>query len=89
MLSFSKTIQSPALSKTFARGFSSSVLVRTKHASKDPEQRMFDRNKKKLEKLEREGHELEKDLKRPGVNNLKKKGERAQIEQGRPDDGVY
>lgn len=71
-----------------ARPFSSSVATATPHA-KDPDQRMFDKNKRKLEKLEHEGHEAMKDFKRPSINRLKKKGENAQIEQGRADDGVY
>ncbi|SMN21906.1 similar to Saccharomyces cerevisiae YDR070C FMP16 Putative protein of unknown function [Maudiozyma saulgeensis] len=50
------------------------------------EQRKFDANKKKLEKLEHGGHS---GIMKPSMEKLQQKGENARIEQNRPDDGVY
>ena len=81
MLSIIKTVKySPALPQC-TRSLSSSLRV-FKEDTKDVDQQLFNKNKKKLEKLEHEGHdEASKDFKRPSVNKLKKKGEDAQIKQ--------
>ncbi|CAI4037955.1 hypothetical protein SMKI_04G2920 [Saccharomyces mikatae IFO 1815] len=50
------------------------------------EQGLFDSNKKKLDSLE---HGKNPNFKQPGMEDLKKKGDDARIEQNRPDDGVY
>ncbi|QHS72287.1 Fmp16p [Saccharomyces paradoxus] len=50
------------------------------------EQGLFDSNKEKLDTLE---HGKNPDYKQPGMEDLKKKGDDARIEQNRPDDGVY
>lgn len=51
------------------------------------EQKLFDDNKAKLDKLE---HEKSYDgTERESCEELKKKGDDAQIEQNRADDGVY
>lgn len=50
------------------------------------EQGLFDTNKKRLDTLE---HGKNPDYKQPGMEDLKKKGDDARIEQNRPDDGVY
>lgn len=51
------------------------------------EQKMFDRNKKKLERLEHDSDY--KSTKAPSEKKLQEKGRTAPIEQNRPDDGVY
>ncbi|CAI4931106.1 CGH_3_HP_G0032970.mRNA.1.CDS.1 [Saccharomyces cerevisiae] len=50
------------------------------------EQGLFDSNKKRLDTLE---HGKNPYYKQPGMEDLKKKGDDARIEQNRPDDGVY
>jgi len=61
---------------------------RMKHPNPEDvkEQKKFDANKKKLEKLEHGGHS---GIKKPSMEKLQQKGEDARIEQNRPDDGVY
>ncbi|QLG71102.1 hypothetical protein HG535_0B01400 [Zygotorulaspora mrakii] len=54
-------------------------------AAEQKEQKLFDKNKAKLEKMEHhEGSD-----KRDSRSKLKKRGDDARIEQNRPDDGVY
>ncbi|CAH1829062.1 unnamed protein product [Saccharomyces cerevisiae] len=56
------------------------------HEAEKKEQGLFDSNKKRLDTLE---HGKNPDYKQPGMEDLKKKGDDARIEQNRPDDGVY
>lgn len=51
------------------------------------EQKEFDENKEKLEKLEH--GDKNTDFKKPSMEELQKRGDDARIEQNRPDDGVY
>ncbi|CDO94649.1 unnamed protein product [Kluyveromyces dobzhanskii CBS 2104] len=92
MFPITRTVhRSPIAAQCFRRAFSSTNVARTSPKPKDPDQRMFDRNQKKLEHLEEEGHGHAKDaeLKRPSLKTLQKKGKEAPIKQQRPDDGVY
>ncbi|CAI4055230.1 hypothetical protein N7582_000277 [Saccharomyces uvarum] len=61
-------------------------LKNDQDAAEQKEQHLFDDNKKKLDNLE---HGKNPDFKQPGMEDLKKKGDDARIEQNRPDDGVY
>ncbi|SCU81526.1 LAFA_0C05556g1_1 [Lachancea sp. 'fantastica'] len=57
---------------------------------KSPSQEQLDANKKKLEDLEKKSGSVGGGkYERPSREELKKKGTDAQIEQQRPDDGVY
>lgn len=73
------------------RAFSSSPMVKSPHRKahlspeEEKEQKLFDRNKAKLDKLEHN----EGSSKRDSKAKLKKRGDDARIEQNRPDDGVY
>lgn len=73
-----------ALSTT-AKGFYPH-LKHDQDAAEQKEQNLFNDNKKKLDNLE---HGKNPDFKQPGMEDLKKKGDDARIEQNRPDDGVY
>ncbi|SCU78299.1 LADA_0A04940g1_1 [Lachancea dasiensis] len=85
-----------ALQSSTLRSIRTSIGVRSivqdaKSQVKSPEgvsQAELDANKKKLEDLEKKAHSKE-GLQRPSREELKKKGEDAQVEQQRPDDGVY
>ncbi|SCU99808.1 LANO_0F03774g1_1 [Lachancea nothofagi CBS 11611] len=60
--------------------------------SKTPDgltQEELDSNKKKLEELEKKKGGKNHDYERPSRDQLKKRGDDAQVEQQRPDDGVY
>lgn len=84
---------SPRLVTVSARAFSSAPVARFPHrkanqnAEEKKEQSLFDQNQAKLDKLEHENGT--KDADRGSCEELKKKGDDAQIEQNRPDDGVY
>lgn len=52
-------------------------------------QKDMEENQRKLEQLEKKQKSIESDLQRPSREELKKKGDDAQVEQHRPDDGVY
>lgn len=75
------------------RTFSAATMARFPHLKdhqtqeEKKEQKLFDENKAKLDKLEHEKNG--KDTNRESCDELKKKGDDAQIEQNRPDDGVY
>lgn len=58
------------------------------NAEEQKEQKLFDDNKAKLDKME---HHTEDgaDANRKSCEELKKIGDDARIEQNRPDDGVY
>lgn len=76
-----------------ARGFSSASVARFPHRKEhqspeeQKEQSLFDQNKRRLDKLEHEKGTEGAD--RESCDELRKKGDNAQIEQNRPDDGVY
>ncbi|SCU83651.1 LAME_0C05996g1_1 [Lachancea meyersii CBS 8951] len=60
--------------------------------SKTPEsasQKELNANQKRLEELEKKGDSKNSKYQMPSREELKKKGEDAQVEQQRPDDGVY
>ncbi|CCK69943.1 Fmp16p KNAG_0D01920 [Huiozyma naganishii CBS 8797] len=77
------------------RAFSSSFAPRNHHdklksdqsTEEKKEQKLFDKNKARLEKLET--GKGPRGFKRPSEKALQEKGENARIEQNRPDDGVY
>ncbi|CEP63066.1 Fmp16p LALA0_S07e01640g [Lachancea lanzarotensis] len=57
---------------------------------KSSSQEQMDANKKKLEDLEKKSGSIGGgNFQRPSREELKKKGDEAQVEQQRPDDGVY
>ena len=62
---------------------------RLKHPDRQDikEQKMFDENQAKLEKLEHDKNY--KNFTKDSIKNLQKRGDDARIEQNRPDDGVY
>ncbi|CCF57253.1 hypothetical protein KAFR_0C02600 [Kazachstania africana CBS 2517] len=57
------------------------------NAEEMKEQQLFDKNKENLEKMESDYKYS--DFQKPTMEELKKKGDDARIEQNRPDDGVY
>ncbi|QEU62668.1 Fmp16 [Kluyveromyces lactis] len=90
MIQLTRVIKSsPVATQCLRRNFSASVMAGTTQKSKDPDQRMFDRNKKKLEELEHDTKTDDPNYKRPNVKSLKQKGKDAPIKQHRADDGVY
>ena len=84
---------SPRLLTVSTRTFCSAPVARFPHrkehqnAEEQKEQKLFDQNKSKLDNLEHE-HGV-KNTDTESCEELKKKGEDAQVEQNRPDDGVY
>lgn len=82
------------LSKTTSvRAFSIATVARFPHQKhnlspdEQREQKLFDENKARLEKLEHD--KIYESCGKESFEELKKKGEDAPIEQNRPDDGVY
>lgn len=78
---------------TLVRNLSTTTtMLKENHKMKHPdaedikEQKEFDLNKKKLEKLEHGDHS---NIMKPSMEKLQEEGENARIEQNRPDDGVY
>ncbi|EJS44276.1 fmp16p [Saccharomyces arboricola H-6] len=78
--------------KSSKAAFSTATMASYPHlkdkqdAAEKKEQSLFDSNKEKLDSLE---HGKSTNFKQPGMEDLKKKGDDARIEQNRPDDGVY
>ena len=78
---------------TRARLFSSAAAEVEAHRKKNPDendikdQSLFDANKKRLEEMERDSQLVS--LKEPGERVLQERGSEAELEQNRPDDGVY
>ncbi|KAM3159814.1 Protein FMP16, mitochondrial [Lachancea thermotolerans] len=70
------------------RFLSRSCALQMPAGKSDMTQKDMDANKKKLDELEKKSHNGGA-YKRPSTDELKKKGEDAQVEQHRPDDGVY
>lgn len=62
-------------------------LKHNQNKEEEREQKLFDKNQERLEKLEHD--EDYKDYQQPSQEELKIKGDKARIEQNRPDDGVY
>lgn len=82
------------LTKTVStRAFSLTAVARLPHQKSNlspeeqREQKLFDENKARLEKLEHA--KIYDGSQRESCEELKKKGDDARIEQNRPDDGVY
>ncbi|QLQ79572.1 hypothetical protein HG537_0C02190 [Torulaspora globosa] len=82
------------LTKTVStRTFSLAAITRLPHQKTNlspeerNEQKLFDENKARLEKLEQA--KIYDGSQRETCEELKKKGDDARIEQNRPDDGVY
>lgn len=83
-------------SKVSVRAFTAASIPkfpqRKQHLSSEEqkEQKLFDDNKAKLDKMEHEhGEGAAADANRKSCEELKKIGDDARIEQNRPDDGVY
>ena len=78
---------------TRARLFSSAASEVEAHRKKNPDdmdikdQSLFDANKKRLEEMEKNSKLVS--LKEPGERVLQERGSDAEVEQNRPDDGVY
>ncbi|CCC68510.1 hypothetical protein NCAS_0B04260 [Naumovozyma castellii] len=56
-------------------------------AEEAKEQKLFDKNKKRLDKMEHD--KTYQEVKQPDCDVLRKRGDDARIEQNRPDDGNY
>ncbi|SCV03972.1 LAMI_0H12420g1_1 [Lachancea mirantina] len=75
-----------------SRSFTSNPVAFMPKKDDDVTQQQLDENKAKLEELEKGNSKhgtFQGELKRPSDAELKKRGEDAQVEQQRPDDGVY
>lgn len=88
----SVSMVSQSVSTGMARSFVTTPAAMLPKSSDEVSQSELDANKAKLEELEKEpvkGQSFSGTFKRPSEEELKKRGEDAQIEQQRPDDGVY